>query len=391
MSGAHPNLNRSPGEEFAAPERFDLNKHVYEAKPFVTGARMLLTVSLTAMVLAVSLLGGAYLTVGGQVPDLAAWLKGAQAAGSPEQVTSQQNKGTEEEFKRLLEEYASTYNAGWGKSRPEHVFASGFFSEADSDASKGAVLPALGDTTRKIGEVRLDGFLVESPSVAYADATILLTRVMTSSKWWVAEKGAGPASGELVVTQPVRYSFRLRRTGYGWRLERETWLAKGPAIIRDVEDQGELPPQPLPELYSFPHQRPPAQEAQAFLQTLCGSYAAGEFPEGLYFSDYALILADRTELNQEQAKARLLRFRAKVENCTITPKLLGFAQVDGYDALALVSYRIQFTPRNSLAGNSYTAAWTERVRFNIGKLRNGWRVHEVERLSTSPILDFYGF
>lgn len=385
------NLNR-PVAEGKPPERFDLKRHVHEEKPFLSGFGMLVSVVIGTASLGAAFIGGAYLLAGGKVPEFAKVFHEEEPVrpSKPGEVAEQQVKSTEEEITDLVQQqYASAWNGKWD-TRPESLFASSFSSTSPPEEAKGDHLDGRPDGSITISQSRLDGFVLLSDSRALADATFLLARALTAKGWW--DDGPSPANPDapVVVERAIRYAFELDRTSNGWRIARQTWLKKSPARIRDASDS-QAEELTLPGISTFPEQRPEIASVESTIQTLASNMAYGVISMESFFNNFELTLADGSKRTFDQMKERLTKFRGKTTGITLTPKVHGIAQTDPFNATALVSYRLTFAPQGSVTNNVYTATWSEKVTFNIGEKRTGWRIGWTERLSSSPILDYYSY
>lgn len=392
MSG-DTNLNRpSRGEQ--RPERFDLKRHVHESKPFVTGFWMLVSLIVALAALALSVLGGGFLLAGGKVPQVSALLHPPDPfdPGDPGKTTQEIAKSNEEQLNEVVERFASTWNSGWEAEDgwPSQVYASTFTPSSTPLEAKGDHFDSMPDGSIKIRQQRVDGFVLVSNDHAYLDATFLFARAMTAKGWFQDEPSPYEDEAELIVERSVRYAFDLIRTENGWRISRQTWLAKNPARVKDAGDAyaDELAVQ---DMTYFADQRPAFGNASSMISSVASNMSYGYITNDYFFSDTKLTLHDGTTRTLDQMKERLQKFKGKLNQVSITPTLVGIAQTDTNNATAIATYRITFSPTGSATNNVYTATWTERLRFNIGTLRNGWRIAEIERLSSSPILEYYGF
>jgi hypothetical protein len=339
------------------------------------------------------------LATGGKFPDLVG------ATPTPAPVTKAEEreviqKTTEEKIKDLVEEYVSTWNSGWieGK-RPEGIFSSRFLSVVNENKAKGDDIAQSFNSGTRIAGVRLDSFVLLSDQKALADATFHLQRTLTLGDWYSSgeEKPVEPDK-KIVIERFVRYSFVLEESTAGnqigkWQIAKQTWLEKTPARIKTFEDEG-AEVLAIPEATTlFQDLRPSKEQLQPRYDGMCEMTSLGEWPAGNFYTAYQLELTDGSSRTYDQAKERLQKLMVRVDRLEFKATVDGVSQVDENSAFALVTYRMNFTPKGSQ--NAYTATWQDSDTWArsvaTDTTPSGWYLLKTERKSSSSIGETYGY
>lgn len=74
----------------------------------------------------------------------------------------------------------------------------------------------------------------------------------------------------LTVERPVRYSFAVRKSQLGWRISSQSWLGKGSARVRALEDKGAAELE-VPDIWAIPHQRPTFELVKSVVEARASS------------------------------------------------------------------------------------------------------------------------
>ena len=354
--------------------------------PVATLASTLIVLGLTFGTIA---LGGYSLYASNQKVKPAQNAKGGSV---PETSTPPVSAETvEEELKETLGRVVSYYESGDSSADSSDVFTSdaAFWSykekaKGDEIGSKNALRSGL-----KLPAFRLDSFSLLSEEKAIADATVLLERTLPLKQWFDSDKNPPGGDRDLVTERFVRYGFEFVKQDGRWLVSRQTWLDKSPGRVREAADTTAEKIE-IPEASTlFNDLRPSKEQLQGRYDSMCQSMNAGKFPTGECFEDYELLLyEDPKKRTRDQAKARLEKFHRKMEQVEFTASVAGVSQVDTVNALAVVTYRVNFRPAG--AKNVYTATWRDLDTWNRSS-SGGWYLLKTERTTRSALMNYHGY
>jgi hypothetical protein len=295
----------------------------------------------------------------------------------------------------LIGKYVSSWNKGWvDKQRPKTVFT------PDANCSLGENKKIAQDTGTdiitkwspniKIKNHRLDSFVLLSEDRALGDATFHLERDTTMGSWYES-LNAAPETPEqpLKINVFVRYAFEFEKRGDKWLITKQVWLGNKPSYIQTPDDMTAESVVMEPGETMFADFRPSREQMQERYDTLMENMNIGLLDTTVMNSRYTLIRNGKDEYNLNQSQQRLTKLAQRVDSKNFKATVDAVSQIGENTAFALVTYRLNLTPRASK--NIYTTTWQDRDTWQRKRGQKEWYLLKTERKMPSNISRYYGF
>lgn len=379
------NLNRPVGG-MEEPERFDLGKHVHEQKPFITGAKMLVSVVVATAALGASALGGAYLLVSGEVPEFAKKAEEKTPDGDRNALTPAQQKT----FQTEVDELFQSYQAGWNSGKFPVSLATSDFASTDN----------VGKTSTSTADVYSSGSRIQGVKVAAltqvsddeASAVVReLSRYGTDMKAWFMNAGGSSVPGGLTVDRVVEYEYRLVKSG-GWKIKSRKWLRQSPALIQQAGENGLSIPFEEGTV-AFEDKRPSKESLDKYYQEIVKDYTDTDPSLSATFAPggrYTMAYESGDTVDYQEIANRLSNLKKWASGLTVKFAIESVDQTGPLSAEATVRYEGTFTPSDSQTGNGYVAVWRDRDTWmRATDTSEDWTRVKTLRVLESPILHHY--